>query len=174
MCLNVNSNCELTLDGTPTVVGLEIIIHNNDVINIIREKSDYWETKLDEDGLYSYYILNFDKEPENIIEYIKTNDCQPVQEVFSICKLRKCLLQREKGYINDFLSNCSGGVINCGKTNSDNVISDFLLVSIFILEQLICCGNFDEATRILNLINNNGCGFCNDKQTTFNDCKCNG
>lgn len=173
MELNVNSNCELTLDGVPEVSGLEVIVHNDEVITIDREMPDYWETTLTEDGLYEYYILNFNEdEPEDLIKYITENSYTPVQSVFSICQLRKCLLNREKDYIKHFLSSCSGSVANCGKQSDNSTMADFLLASIFVLEQLICCGNFDEAKRILNIINNDNCGLCGEDKKTTKDCNC--
>ena len=43
-----------------------------------------------EDGLYQYFVLQFDVEPTDILKHINEYSLIPEVEIFSICKLRKC------------------------------------------------------------------------------------
>ena len=122
-----------------------------------------------EDGLYQYYTLYLSDEPNDLLEYIQDNSIIPEAEIFSICKLRNCLLQKEKDYINKFLSGCKPGG-HCAKDTEDELVRDFLLSTIFVLEHLICMGKTVEALRILKNINSS-CGFCSDNKTV-NNCGC--
>lgn len=150
--LLLNSDCQLIIEGW---VDGDYIVHNGKKIDIIN-KDDKHYCDLKEDGLY---------------ELVKDGIDTPKASIFSICKLRKCLLQKERSYINKFLGNCVGNS-DCTK-NSNSTIADFLLVSIFVLEQLICEGNYDDATTILENITNSGCGLCVEKDgLKINDCGC--
>ena len=125
------------------------VTFNGERIEVKYENGIYY-CELSKDGLYLYHCG--ETEPE---------------QVFSICKLRECLLNVEKDAIHKFLYTCN----NTGKTCKEmSNIADFLLVSVFVLEQLICVGDYVEATRILSIINN-GCGIC-DTDTKTLDCNC--
>lgn len=87
--------------------------------------------------------------------------------IFSICKLEKCLLSLQKKIINLCYTN------QC-VTNSDiKYKRDFILDSIFVLKYLITAHNFTEAQRILD--NLSSCGnVCGDEfnSSLTNDCNC--
>lgn len=150
--LLLNSDCQLIIENY--TVGN--IVHNGKEIKIETDSNERKYCHLESDGLY---------------ELIVEGESTPRASLFSICKLRDCLLQKERGYINKFLSNCTGSA-DCTK-NSNSTIADFLLVSIFVLEQLICAGNYDDATTILESITNSGCGLCTENNNLqINDCGC--
>ena len=165
MKLKTTSDCKLILEGVPEK-GLEVLLFNyNDVIVINREEDEKPDThtyNMDRDGLYQYYVLDIE-EPVDLIEYInkykedpEVSGKEPL-EVFSICKLRNCLIQKEKDTINSFLKNCNTNIY-CDSTS--NSVNDFLLVSIFLLEHMICRGNYEEAIRIIESIST--CNICAD------------
>jgi hypothetical protein len=124
-----------------------------------------------EDGLFQYFVLPYDeiREATDLIEFIQDKVKVPQAEVFSICKLRNCLLKMEKDYVNAFLKGC---VTNSHRSNdSENTTRDFLLATVFVLEHLICAGNTSEALRILkNIQSCTSCANINSK----NNCGCNG
>lgn len=131
------------------------VVFNGENIPIKNDDGTYY-CDITEDGLYNFH---------------REENGEVIDQLFSIYNLRKCLLNRERDYLNSFLSNCKGSIGKCSQ-NDSSAMADFLLASIFVLEQLICAGNFDEATRILDLINNNGCGICSEVKTNTNDCGC--
>lgn len=170
MKLITTSDCNLILEGTPEP-GLEVLLFNyEEIIVINREedlKSDTHVHVMDKDGLYQYYVLDVDDTVEDLVEYIQKYKEDPEQdcEVFSICKMRNCLIEKEKSAVNSFLKGCS---TNSHCNTENKTINDFLLVSIFLLENLICKGNYKEAMRIINAIS--VCGVC--ENTINKTCNC--
>ena len=169
MKLLTNSKCQLILDGLKPEKGLEVIVYN-DKYTVVERESDSTEFFFDmpEDGLFQYFVLNFEEEPEDLLEYIEDKSLIPIVETFSICKLRNCLLNAEKDYISKFLKECSTNS-HCSNDSVD-VTRDFLLSTIFVLEHLICTGQTVEATRILKNISS--CTLCSNNKTT--NCGCHG
>lgn len=169
MKLLTNSKCQLILEGSKPEAGLEVIVYN-DKYTVVERESDSTEFFFDmpEDGLFQYFVLNFEEEPKDLLEYIEDKSLMPIVETFSICKLRNCLLNAEKDYISKFLKGCSTNS-HCSNDNTD-ITRDFLLSTIFVLEHLICTGQTAEATRILKNIDS--CTLCSDNKTT--NCGCHG
>lgn len=169
MKLLTNSKCQLILDGVKPEDGLEIIVYGDKYTVIEREHNDYWIFDMPEDGLFQYFVLTFEEEPEDLLEYIQDNSIIPLSETFSICKLRNCLLNMEKNFISKFLRGC--GTNNHCSGDTEDVTRDFLLSTIFVLEHLICTGQTTEALRVLKNISS--CTLCSDNKST-NNCGCNG
>lgn len=170
MKLSTNSKCQLILDGPKPEVGLEVIVYGDKYTVIEREdESDTFFFDMPEDGLFQYFVLEFTEEPEDVLEYIREKSILPEAQVFSICKLRKCLLEKEREYISNFLHGCSTNS-HCKTSDNENVTRDFLLSTVFVLEHLICAGETTEALRILKNIQS--CTLCSDGKST--NCGCNG
>lgn len=169
MELLTNSKCQLILNG-PKPEGLEVIVYG-DNYTIIERGDDSTEFFFDmpEDGLFQYFVLTFEEEPKDILEYIQDNSVNPEAELFSICKLRSCLLSKEKNYVTKFLHGCNANTY-CKNSDTEDVTRDFLLSTVFVLEHLICTGQTTEALRILK--NLKSCTLCSDNVTT--NCGCNG
>ena len=84
---------------------------------------------------------------DRIKEYTNSNGGWTYEEnIFSICKLRKCTIAQEKLAIEEFLSTCNKR--NCNKRSSQQPVRDVLLISIFVLEHLISQEKYLEAERI--------------------------
>lgn len=169
MELLTNSKCQLILNGPKPETGLEVIVYGDDYTIVERENDADFFFDMPEDGLFQYFVLTFEDEPEDILEYIQDNSEMLVAEVFSICKLRNCLLSKEKDYVSRFLHGCDTN-IRCKNSDTEDVDRDFLLSTVFVLEHLICTGQTTEALRILNNIKS--CNLCSDNKTT--NCGCNG
>jgi hypothetical protein len=173
MKLTQTSDCNLILEGYPSP-GLEVLVYNYDDIIVINrdgdEQKDVHIYTMERDGLYQYYLLDIaDTATEkDILDYIRKykEDPEVNCEIFSICKIRNCLIDKEKTAITSFLKGCT---TNSHCNTSNKATDDFLLVSIFLLENLICRGNYEEAIRIVNAIST--CGICNTKSKTCNCCK---
>ena len=171
MELLTNSKCQLILDGPKPETGLEVIVYDDKYTVIERnDDSDTFYFDMPEDGLFQYFVLTFEEEPKDILEYIQDNAVKPEGEVFSICKLRNCLLSKEKDYVSRFLHGCNTNT-HCKTSDTEDVTRDFLLSTIFVLEHLICTGQTVEALRILKNIKS--CTLCSDDKITTN-CGCNG
>lgn len=91
------------------------------------------------------------------------------EEIFSICHLRKCAIAHEKQAIEEFLSTCNKK--NCNKKSSQQSVRDILLISIFVLENLIARQRYSEAEDILERLGSCG-NLCKDVITKT--CCCNG
>ena len=173
MKLTTNSDCQLILDGKKPETGLEVIVYGDKYTIVERNaESTVFYFDMPEDGLFQYFVLTFKEEPKDLLEYIQDNSITPEEgcKVFSICKLRKCLLNKEKDYVSKFLRGCNTGV-HCKASDSEDTMRDFLLSTVFVLEHLICAGQTTEALRILKNIQS--CTLCSDDKTTTN-CGCNG
>lgn len=170
MKLSTNSKCQLILDGPRPEIGLEVIVYGDKYTVIERkDESSTFFFDMPEDGLFQYFVLEFEEEPEDLLEYIQDKGIIPQKEhqIFSICKLRNCLLKMEKDYITEFLHGCNTKS-HC--SNESDVMRNFLLSTIFVLEHLICSGQTVDALRILKNINS--CTLCSDDKPS--NCGCNG
>lgn len=90
-------------------------------------------------------------------------------ELFTICKLNKCVINYQKQTLFNKLESCK----KICKTDYTKELRDFLFISIHVLSYLICNENYEEAQRILESLS--ACGeLCND--TVFlnstNNCNC--
>lgn len=150
MELKINSKCQIIIDDFELPLG--IMIHDGKEVEIKEENGIYY-CNVEKDGLYSYFAVDPDKA-------VKAD-----AEIFSICNLRNCLLNLERKIVNNTLNECSKGL--CKDTLETNV-EDFLLTSIFVLENLICKGNYSEADRIVKLLDN--CDLC---KNVSKKCNCN-
>lgn len=183
MELKTNSKCQLIVDGLPNkkegFKTLELIIHDIDWKHyavIEDRKTEHFIYDMQKDGLYSYYVIYWEIEKEiplNLPVYLfdaknHSIDYTLELQLFSICKLRNCVLALEKEAINDFISSVYTKK-KCEK-NSNNYLKDYLLISIFVLENLICQEKYSEATMILDALETCG-GLCNTVK--INNCKCN-
>lgn len=93
-----------------------------------------------------------------------------IDDVLSICKLKKCLAELELKVFQDMLKNC--GKINC-KTNDVKSQRDFLFIAVWLIEHYIELGNIEKAQAIYNKIK--GCGdLCKDLLKDKRSCGCNG
>lgn len=163
-----NQNCELVIDEIPTKGG-------GHIIEVLVKDGNVWATAVDreiplivkvDDGLYEYHQLNLNTtEPEIKVEELE----DPIEKIFSICNLRKCTFTHEKQAISEFLSTCTKR--NCNKKSSQQSTRDILLISLFVLEHLICEEKYSEAKRIVEQLGSCG-NLCNTQ--TLKSCCCNG
>lgn len=163
-----NQNCELVIDEIPTA-------GTTHVIEVLVKDGDIWATAVDrtisltvkvDDGLYEYYQFESDTtEPEIKVEELG----DPQDRIFSICNLRKCTFAHEKQAITEFLSTCTKR--NCNKKSTQQSTRDILLISLFVLEHLICEEKYNEAKRIIEQLGSCG-NLCNTQ--TLKSCCCNG
>jgi hypothetical protein len=177
-----NQNCQLIIPA-PNKGGL----HSLEVItdpkgNIIKfnnsdrliDRTSNLILDIEFDGLYKYYLLLTSSDP-NTIDITKIGNPNnsvtwtEEEEIFSICHLRKCVFAYEKQAIEEFLSTCNKK--NCNKRSSQQSTRDILLMSIFVLENLIARQRYLEAETILNSLNSCD-NLCKDSITKT--CCCNG
>lgn len=93
-----------------------------------------------------------------VLDYIKS-------PIFSICKLQHCL----KDMLKNSISQCNNGL--CDKSREDSKMKDFLFISIYVIENLICQERFGEADDILNAISS--CvPICKNISITKSGCNC--
>lgn len=96
------------------------------------------------------------------------------QKLFSICKLKQCLSKLQKQAFFDGLNNCGNNwELACTGYNIDKSKRDFLFISLWILEELICKEKFEEAQDIIDKLSTCS-GVCDNLNTNTKNCKCNG
>lgn len=162
----------------------------------ISTNRDFYVYPLKTDGLYVYYLMEITTVPENknkglyynlkesdlylngkvvndltyLVEVIPTlNEGEGLidflsEEIFSICKLKKCLLELQKQSISTYKSG------KCKNIDSNKHNRDFLFISIYILENLICNERYTEAIEIVKSIE--GCGINCNSSTNKTRCNC--
>lgn len=185
----INQNCQLVLDETPDKNG------NENVVEILFGKQDgsfkYFINRtspliyeISQDGIYKYMCLptnrpvselkNLLLDADSFLQYLVSpansfGFPSKEEEIFSICHLRKCAFEHEKKAIEEFLSTCNKK--NCNKKSSQQSVRDILLISVFVLENLICKHRYKEAERILESLGS--CGNLCDNISN-KTCCCNG
>lgn len=181
MELKLNTNCQLFVEGVPTIkegyTTIELIVSDSNPSDFMIETNrttDKIVYDLPTDGLYNYYeILWPIHKPMIFVDAMITSlgmgNLQEDQEVevtqdsiFSICKLRNCTLNLEKQSINDFVN----GKSSCKKSGWRE--HDLLLVAVFVLENLICQQRFTEASMILEKVSS--CTIC--ENNSYKPCNC--
>ena len=184
-----NQNCQLILDEIPDKG------ENENVVEILFGKQDgsfkYFINRISpliyeipQDGIYKYICLPTDKsiselksllaDADSFLQYLASpansfGFPSNEEEIFSICHLRKCAIAHEKQAIEEFLSTCNKK--NCNKKSSQQSVRDILLISIFVLENLIARQRYSEAEDILERLGSCG-NLCKDVITKT--CCCNG
>ena len=81
------------------------------------------------------------------------------KELFTICKLDRCLFELQRKIFFDGLKNCDFGA--CSLTKQLKLQRDFLFASVYVLKYLIDIGNYLEAQRIIESLATCG-GLCDD------------
>lgn len=163
MELKLNTNCQLFVEGVPEhkngYIKIELVVSDSNPSDFIVETNrtnNRIVYDLPTDGLYHYYEINWPEDKpmetmEKIIASLELGNLQEDQEVevyplsiFSICKLRNCTLNLEKQAISDFINNKR----SCKTSTRD--YKDILLISVFVLENLICQNRYAEAGMLLD------------------------
>lgn len=164
-----NQNCELVIEDLPKenksgLHTIEILVKNGEVWATAVNRNESLVVSV-EDGLYKYYII-YESSENPDIDVSQLGD--PEERIFSICNLRKCTFMHEKQAVMEFLNTCRKR--NCNNKSPQQDTRDILLISLFVLEHLICEEKFEEAQRIVDLLGSCG-NLCNNR--TLKSCCCN-
>lgn len=102
-------------------------------------------------------------------DYIGTNiDYYYTTELFTFCKLNKCVINYQKQTLFKKVESCN----KICKEDNEKSLRDFLFISVYILDYLVCTGNYAEAQRILESLS--ACGeLCNDSVFISSTTNCN-
>lgn len=97
-------------------------------------------------------------------------ECE-VDDVFSICRLKKCLADLECKAFQESLKSC--GKIKCKSDNDIKAQRDFLFIAVWLIEHYAELGKMEVAQGIYNDLK--GCGdLCQDLNKNKRSCGCNG
>lgn len=89
---------------------------------------------------------------------------------FSVCNLQNCVVNLQRKAIFEGIKNCNIGA--CEKNSQVKQQRDFLFISLYVIEHLICRGKFSEAESILDGLSSCD-SLCSDSSLKSN-CNCNG
>ena len=166
-----------------------------DVSDIIEYKNGL-EFELTEDGLYRLVTLKVenatvennclqigDRDPitveqlkkiingeEHEVDFTLNKSDYDVDDVLSICNLKKCLAELELKWFRDMLKNC--GSLIC-KNDEIKAQRDFIFIAVWLIEHYIEVGNIEKALGIYNSLRRCG-NLCSNLLKNKKDCGCNG
>lgn len=93
-----------------------------------------------------------------------------LDEMLSICELKRCLAELELRNFNENVKNC--GKKKC-KTNEYQSQMNFIFIAVWLMEHYIDLGNIDKAMDIYESLKSCG-SLCNTLLNNKNNCGCNG
>lgn len=186
--------CHLMVDvvnGTPDMY-LVLFNTNAEEISDIVQWNGRFHYTLGSDGIYKFCIV---KDPNAVLEdgILKINgyelDARDLadaiaitsnanilggaerysEEIFCMCKLKKCLLELQKKVFQDMLKNC--GTRSC-KVNEYKSQRDFLFIAVWLLEHLAQEGKWEWVKALFEHLQT--CGSICDGLLKSNKCGCNG
>ena len=91
----------------------------------------------------------------NVSDMLKLTDTEDVsyytEDFFILCRIRNCFLQRiNLGILDSVRAGCNPG---CIKSSENLIARNFMIASLAVLDWLIANKDYDEAKRILNILN---------------------
>lgn len=128
-------------DKTVDINNLSSIINNDNCI-VINNILDIWNYILDN---YASQSFSFQK------------------EIFTYCKLKKCLVNLQRKTL------LSLGTCN---SNDDIYNRDFLLSALYVLDYLKDTNNYSEGQRIIEVLTTCGGFLCEENSSINNNCGC--
>ena len=93
------------------------------------------------------------------------------EDFFVLCRLRNCFLQRiNLGILDSVKIACN---FECIKSSKNLVARNFMIASLAVLDWLIANKDYDEAKRILNILNSCDSYLCpSEYNNTMGGCNC--
>lgn len=181
---------------------VEFVVNNNmnsnDTVRISKDREIY-KLQLPKDGWYIYYVISVLDESSvsddyvdlyydstigklmfkkkavtniaDIIPYLSISSGVIEYEdihVFSLYNFRKCIMKTELNNVHK----CNKSSKGC-KPEESKSYDNFLFISLYVLETLICQERYSEASDILERLES--CGItCDDIKINTQNCGCNG
>lgn len=122
----------------------------------VANKCFYYDQKIyKSDSNITLDQINSCEKISNISDMLKLVDNDDVsyykEDFFVLCRLRNCFLQRINLNILDFVeAECN---LECIKSSENLIARNFMIASLAVLDWLIANKDYDEAKRILNILN---------------------
>lgn len=122
----------------------------------VANKCFYYDQKIyKSDSNITLDQINSCEKISNISDMLKLVDNDDVsyykEDFFVLCRLRNCFLQRINLNILDFIeAECN---LECIKSSENLIARNFMIASLAVLDWLIANKDYDEAKRILNILN---------------------
>ena len=93
------------------------------------------------------------------------------EEFFVLCRLRNCFLWRINiGILDSIKTECNA---KCIKFPENLTVRNFMIASLAVLDWLIANKDYDEAKRILNILNSCDSYICpSEYNNTVGGCNC--
>lgn len=191
------TGCHLTIQipgGTPDIYQVLFNTITEEYSEIIPYTNSF-ESEMEEDGIYRYCII---QAPEAVLQdgklhingKILTNiqlaqsivdedglvlgnyiDNSFSDEIFCICKLKKCLLDLQLKVFKDLVKNC--GSSKCKNGDELKAQRDFLFLAVWLMEHLIDAGKSELVRDIFERLQSCG-SICGNLLKSNKDCGCNG
>ena len=169
------------LKGTPTKENEFLIRSGIEAIKIIRPVDEdgivdttFWRSEQPvKDGYYIYVNTDLESIEEGMDSVLDTDSDADYTEtsLFTIHNLRSCLLDYEKKVVGSALCNCvSGSGMVCGSSN-DKQMADFLLATVFVVENLVNDNKPMDAAEIVEKVHHCN-GICQQNANKNKKCNC--
>lgn len=91
--------------------------------------------------------------------------------IFSVCQLRNCLSAVQRKVIFSGIKDCAASSSECEENKKYKSQRDFLFITLWVLNELICLKRYDEASEILEAISSCG-SICSNLIDKSNNCNC--
>lgn len=154
-------NIDYLLSGDEYVIKDKIFYYNGNIYLGLANVSDPSEINgTNAETIANWYTLK---------EYIGSHiNYYYTTELFTFCKLNKCVINYQKQTIAEKLKSCN----NICADDDMSDLRNFLFVTLYVLDYLVCTGNYSEAQRILESLS--ACGnLCDDSVfTNSTNCGC--
>ena len=197
---NINvymTGCHLVVeipDGTPDIYQVLFNTSTEECSDII-PYNDPFESEMEKDGIYRYCIVKAsnavlkngkllingkeltNKELADAISLQNTLvlgnyvDSSFFDDIFCICKLKKCLSDLQLKVFRDLVKNC--GSSKCKNGDELKAQRDFLFLAVWLMEHLIDAGKSELVRDIFDSLQSCG-SICGNLLKSNKNCGCNG
>ena len=179
------------IDGTPDVYQVLFNTDTEEITDIVKWNGQFIND-LESDGIYKLCLVKDrnatllnngnlringrELTPQELVDAIGleqanilgTTDYES-EEIFCMCKLKKCLIELQKKIFQEMLKNC--GSRSC-KSDEYKSQRDFLFIAVWLLEHLVEEEKWEQVRNLYNSLKS--CGSICDGMLKSNKCGCNG
>ena len=186
--------CRLIIDvvnGTPDIYMVLFNTYTKELSDIVKWSGSF-KYNMQTDGIYKLCILQdpnaqlseegvlttngYQLSAQDFVDAVGLSNTNILgrlkfdsEEIFCLCKLKKCLLELQKKIFQEMLKSC--GSRSC-KSNEYKSQRDFLFIGVWLLEHLAQDGKWEQVRNLFDSLQS--CGSICDGLSKSKNCGCTG